>query len=81
MGWLIALGILAALAVLPLGISARYNSGGLLVKVIAGPVRFTVFPLRKKEKKEPSKTEKPATPAERLQNRKKAAAFWTFCPL
>ena len=52
MGWIIALGIIAVLAILPLGVSARYNANGLLVKVIAGPVRFTVFPLRKKEKKE-----------------------------
>ena len=53
MGWLIALGVIALLAVLPLGVSARYNAKGLLVKVIAGPVRFTVFPLKKKEKKTP----------------------------
>ena len=63
MGWYIALGILVLLAVLPLGVSARYNAGGLLVKVIAGPVRITVFPLRKKEKKKPKKTEEPEKPA------------------
>ena len=60
MGWLIALGILVLLSVLPLGVSARYNAKGFLVKVIAGPVRFTVFPLRKKEKKETKKTAEPA---------------------
>ena len=63
MGWYIALGILVLLAVLPLGVSARYNAGGLLVKVIAGPVRITVFPLRKKGKKKPEKTETPEKPA------------------
>ena len=63
MGWYIALGILVLMAVLPLGVSARYNAGGLLVKVIAGPVRITVFPLRKKEKKKPKKTEEPEKPA------------------
>ena len=63
MGWLIALGVLALLAVLPLGVSARYNAKGLRVKVIAGPVRLTVFPLRKKEKKQVKKAEEPALPA------------------
>ena len=63
MGWLIALGVLVLLAVLPLGVSARYNAKGLRVKVIAGPVRFTVFPLRKKEKKQVKKAEEPALPA------------------
>ena len=51
MGWLIALGVVALLAVLPLGVCIRYNAEGPLVRVIAGPVRFTVFPLPKKEKK------------------------------
>lgn len=67
MGWLIALGILVLLAILPLGVSVRYNSEGALVRIIAGPVRFTVFPMKKKEKKE--KPKKKATSKE-----KKAAA-------
>lgn len=65
MGWLIALGIVLLLAVLPIGVRIRYNSEGLLVKVIAGPVKITVFPLPKKnkkekKKKEPKKKEEPA---------------------
>jgi len=56
MGWLITLGILLLLAVLPLGVRIRYHSDGILVKVIAGPVKITVFPLpKKKKKKEPKK--------------------------
>lgn len=58
-GWLIALAIIILLAVLPLGVSAKYDCGGPLVRVIAGPIRLTVFPLKKKEKKE-SKAEKMA---------------------
>ena len=57
MGWLIAFGILFLLAILPLGASVKYNADGPLVKIIAGPIRFTVFPLKKKEKK--PKKEKP----------------------
>ena len=60
MGWLIALGIVLLLAVLPLGVRVRYNADGILVKVIAGPVKITLLPRpnkkkKNKEKKEPKK--------------------------
>lgn len=58
MGWLITLGILTLLAVLPLGVSVRYDEGGAVVRVIAGPVRITLFPRPKKDKK-PKKEKKP----------------------
>ena len=51
MGWWIALGVVFLLAILPLGVSARYDSGGALVRVILGPARLTLFPRPKKEKK------------------------------
>ena len=51
MGWLIALGILAGLAVLPLGISALYDSDGAVIRVVAGPLKIKVFPLKKKGKR------------------------------
>ena len=51
MGWLIALGILVLLAILPLGVGMRYSAEGALVRVIAGPFRITVFPMKKQEKK------------------------------
>lgn len=52
MGWLIGFGVLAALAVLPLGVSVKYNADGPQAAVILGPVRIPVFPRPKKEKKE-----------------------------
>ena len=58
MGWLITLGILVLLAILPLGVSAFYDSNGPLVKVIAGPVRLQVFPTRKKTDPKDNKEEK-----------------------
>lgn len=62
MGWFIALGVVLLLAVLPVGVRIRYNSEGILVKVIAGPVKITVFPLpgkkKKEKKKEPKQKEK-----------------------
>ena len=71
MGWLITFGILFFLAVLPLGVSVRYNSEGPLVRVILGPIRFTVFPLPKKEKKEKKKNEK-APDSKREEKERKA---------
>ena len=66
MGWLITLGIIFLLAVLPLGVQIRYNSEGMVLKVIAGPIKITLLPRPQKEKKEKKKKEpkKKATPAE-----------------
>ena len=61
MGWLIALGIVALLAVLPLGASISYDSSGAVVKLIVGPLKITLFPRPKKDKK-PKKEKK--TPKE-----------------
>ena len=60
MGWGIALAVIVLLALLPLGVDADYGSGGLTVKVVAGPIRFTVYPLKKrKPKAEEKKEEQP----------------------
>ena len=58
MGWLITFGILFLLAVLPLGARIRYDAGGLLVRLVLGPVKLTVYPRPKKEKKEKKEPEK-----------------------
>lgn len=57
MGWLIILGILGLLAILPLGVSMIYDEDGPLVRIIAGPLKIQVFPLPKKQKK-PKKEKK-----------------------
>ena len=57
MGIWITLGILTLLAILPLGVRIIYDTNGPLVKIVAGPVKFTVYPGKKKEKKD-SKTKK-----------------------
>ena len=59
MGWLITLGILVLLAILPLGVSVKYDAKGALVKVIAGPVKITLFPRPKKPQKEEKSKKKP----------------------
>ena len=56
MGWLITLAILFLLGILPLGVSAIYDEDGVLVRVIAGPLKIQVFPMpRKKDKSQKEK--------------------------
>lgn len=66
MGWLIALAVLVLLASLPLGVSVKYDSGGPLVRLLAGPGKLTLYPRPKKkpkpEKKAPEKPAKPEKP-------------------
>lgn len=59
MGWLIALGILVLLAILPFGATVRYNAEGLVLKLIAGPVRIGLLPKKKKEETPKPNQEKP----------------------
>ena len=57
MGWLIALGILILIGFIPVGVRVKYNSDGPLVRLIVGPVKYTLVPGKKKEKK-PKKKKK-----------------------
>ena len=59
MGWLIFLAILVLLAILPLGASVLYDEDGPRVRIVAGPVKIQVFPMKKKPKKDKPKKEKP----------------------
>ena len=66
MSWWITLGILTLLAILPLGVSVRYDEDGAAVRLIAGPVKITLLPRPQKDKK-PKKekdTDKQQKPAE-----------------
>lgn len=59
MGLWITAAVLLALAIFPLGVRIRYNEAGFLLRVIAGPVKITVFPRKKKQKKLKKKENKP----------------------
>ena len=59
MFWWILLGILVLLLILPLGASIFYDAAGIRVLVVAGPIRFTVFPMKKKPPKEEKPKEEP----------------------
>lgn len=83
MGWLIALGILTALAILPLGVSAQYDSGGALVRLILGPVKLILYPRphsppkkekKPKEKKQEEKTSEKETQEASAPDKKKEAS-------
>lgn len=64
MGWLIALGILVLLAILPLGADLRYNADGISLKVIVGFLRIPILPAKKKdpENEKPKKEKKKKAP-------------------
>ncbi len=83
MGWLIALGIIVLLMLLPLGVTARYGESGALVKAIAGPARIRLYPRKKKEKK--PKPEKPAekekTASQAKEPAEKGGSWKDFLPL
>lgn len=73
MGWLIALGVLILIAMIPIGISAFYDSEGPQAIVYAGPIRFSVFPVKKKEKQKQKKEKNPKEKTTGKATEKKAA--------
>lgn len=78
MGWLIAMGILLAIGIIPVGLRVRYNDAGMRLWVLAGPVRINLYPRPQKERKEkqekaPKKEEKPTT-GKKASEQKKAKA-------
>ena len=86
MGWLIALGILILLLMLPLGVSAAYDGEGPRVAVLAGPLRIPVLPAKKKDKKQKPKKEKKKAvpkqkPAPKQTQEKKGGSLTDFLPL
>lgn len=85
MGWWIALGVLALIAILPVGIRALYDGDGPRAYLIAGPIRIPVFPTKKREKKEkPQKVrkQKAANSApQKKENEKKGGSIQDFLPI
>ena len=97
MGIWITAAILLALAVLPLGVRIHYNDAGFVLKVIAGPLKITVFPRKKKPKKqkvkqnikkvagiaEPAVSEEkpPQPPKKQPEKKEKGGSLTRFLPL
>lgn len=67
-GWLIALGVVILIAILPLGCSLWYDAKGLRIFILAGPFRICVYPARKRVSK---KSGKPKTKLQKKSSEKK----------
>lgn len=83
MGWLIALGILTGLAILPLGFSAVYNMDGPRLCLIVGPVRLPVYPRKKKASKQKpaARTVQKSTAKKPKETQKQGGSIKDFMPL
>ena len=94
MGWIVTIVVLTLLAILPLGASVLYDADGPVVRIVAGPLKIKVFPLKKKPKKDkPKKAKKTrkekqpraakaAKPAAPKPPKPKQGGSWTdFLPL
>ena len=91
MGWLITLGILVLLAILPLGAAVNYHSEGFFLDVIAGPVRIPILPKKKKDpnkkkkkkekKKKPKSDKKGKGDAAGEKKKKKGGPITDFLPI
>ena len=88
MGWLIALAVIVLVADCPLGVSARYDENGPLVRLQAGFLRIPLIPSSKDKKKKKDKTKKAvnkAAPAQKAaapaKKEKRGGSFTDFLPL
>ena len=86
MGWLIALGVIVLLAMMPLGVSVRYNAGGPYVGLILGFFKLQIIPGKKKADKaeKPKKKAKPkqTTPQpQKAASSEKGGSITDFLPL
>lgn len=69
-GWLIFLGVVFLLAVLPLGVTVRYDARGFRLGLLAGPLRFWLD-LRGLLEKKPEKPREKAEKKNAVQKQKK----------
>lgn len=85
MGWCIALGVLALLSIIPVGISLIYNEDGLFLSLLFGAVKIQLFPQKKKNKPVEKKKKKPAKASDtvkpKAQKEKRGGKLSDFMPL
>ncbi len=70
MGWLVALVILTALALLPIGVSVLYNEDGFFLRCLVGWVPISLIGKKEKEKKPKKNKEKKAEDKKRSKKKK-----------
>lgn len=86
MGWLIALGVLILIAIIPIGVSAFYDAEGPSVSVYIGFFRISVFPVKKKKvkkekEKKPKKKSTGKSTGKKPEKKKKGGKIDDFLPL
>lgn len=84
MGWLIALGVLTLIAILPIGVSAIYDADGPRVYATVAIVRILLFPARKKDKKpkqEVNKQTKTQSSTQKKTTSPKGGSIHDFLPV
>ena len=80
MGWLIALAVVCALAVLPVGFRAIYRESLPGVWLLIGPVKVRVYPGKPKGEKDHKKAKKTKTKQSASQ-REKGGSYRDFFPV
>ena len=85
MGWLVALGLLLLLAVIPVGISLIYDEDGLFLSLLVGAVQIKLFPkstMKKHEKQKKKRIPKSnAAGTKQPAAKKKGGKLSDFLPL
>ena len=84
MGWLITAGVLAVLAILPLGVGGAYEQAGYLLYFRIGPFKVKLLPRRPKEKKQKEKHTQAKTASQKTEKKKtvqKQGSLQDFLPL
>jgi hypothetical protein len=84
MGWLIALAIVVLLAILPLGVSAKYDAAGPRAQLMVGFWRMDLYPApaKEKKKKQPKKkTETDVKTQKAPQKKEDGGKLTDFLPL
>lgn len=85
MGWLIALGVLLLLAILPIGVGFSYDVDGVVFRILTGPLGFAVFPPKKTkekgEKKQKPQKQKSVDTKTKKAPKKKGGSIKDFMPL
>lgn len=81
MGWLIALAVILVVALVPLGVSARYDSDGARVYILVGPVRLKAYPKLKKAKQQQPAKRTSSVSADQKKKEKSGGGIRDFLPI
>lgn len=81
MGWLIALFALVLLAILPLGVSGKYDIQGSLLHVSAGPIKIRLYPKKHKGEKPKKAKETKKKAADSKEQKTQGGSLKDFLPL